>query len=163
MTKYRWLFVLIIGAMLVSASWGQSTGPKSLPSDAYQKWMQEDVAYILAPQERADFSTLKDDAEKDEFVRQFWLRRDPTVGTEENEFKEEHYRRIAYSNVHFAAKDAGWKSDRGRTYIVLGPPDDIAKGKTSMGVPWEQWSYRASPSNVRFEDRCSCGEFEQVK
>jgi GWxTD domain-containing protein len=151
--------------LLAVAAQSQKPGPEgkgALAPTVYQKWLDEDVTYIIAPEEKAKFVALKDDMERDEFVRQFWLKRDPTAGTEENEFKEEHYRRIAYSNVHFVEKGAGWKSDRGRVYISLGPPDEITAGKDANGVSWEQWNYKGSESKIRFEDRCACGELKVI-
>jgi len=97
---------------------------KGLPL-VYQKWLTEDVSWIIKPDDRVSFLRLSSDAERDDFARQFWLRRDPTPGTEENEFKEEHYRRLAYANQHFAHTISGWKTDRGRIYIVYEPPDRI--------------------------------------
>jgi GWxTD domain-containing protein len=153
--------VLVAGSLLA-----QSAAPNAkavqLPT-VYQKWPDEDVAYIIAPEEKAKFVAPKDDAERDEFVRQFWLRRDPTPNAEPNEFKQEHYRRIAYSNVHFAEKVAGWKTDRGRTYILQGPPDEITAGRNSMDASRELWLYNSSGTNVIFEDQCRCGEFVQMK
>lgn len=106
---------------------------------AWQKWVDEDVAYIIEPAEKKAFLSLRDDAERAKFVEQFWSRRDPTPGTEKNERKVEHYRRISYANERFKAPQApGWKSDRGRMYIRFGPPDEIeshpVQGK-------EQWLY----------------------
>ena len=83
------------------------------------------VAYIITDEERQAFKRLQTDEEREQFIEQFWLRRDPTPDTVENEFKEEHYRRIAYANEHFASGIPGWKTDRGRIYIVFGPPDEI--------------------------------------
>ena len=94
-------------------------------SSTYKKWLNEDVRYIITPEEMSAFKQLSNDEERDQFIEQFWLRRDPTPDTPENEFKEEHYRRIAYANEHFAAGIPGWRTDRGRIYIVWGPPDEI--------------------------------------
>ena len=93
----------------------------------YSKWLTQDVAYIISDQERAAFRQLATDEEREHFIEQFWLRRDPTPGTLANEFKEEHYRRIAYANQRFTTGSglAGWKTDRGRIYITYGPPDEI--------------------------------------
>ena len=91
----------------------------------YKKWLNEDVGYIITDEERASFKQANNDEEREQFIEQFWLRRDPTPDTEENEFKEEHYRRIAYANEHFASGIPGWKTDRGRIYITFGPPDEI--------------------------------------
>ena len=122
----------------------------------YKKWLNEDVVYIITDEEKTAFKRLQTDDEREQFIEQFWLRRDPTPDTEENEFKEEHYRRIAYANDHFASGIPGWKTDRGRIYIVYGPPDEIEShpsggtyerpmeeggGETST-YPFEQWRYR---------------------
>ena len=124
----------------------------------YQHWLHEDVAYIISDQERTAFQALTTDEEREHFIEQFWLRRDPTPGTPENEMREEHYRRIAYVNQHFSPGSGlpGWKTDRGRIYIVYGPPDEIEShptggtyrrpaeegGGTIDAVPFEQWRYR---------------------
>jgi len=136
----------------------------------YRKWLNEDVAYIITDAERAAFKNLTTNDELEQFIQQFWERRDPTPGTPENEFKEEHYRRIAYANAHFASQIAGWKTDRGRIYITFGPPDEIdshANGEATAdppNVPFEQWRYRfieGVGSNVilQFIDRERNGEY----
>ena len=91
----------------------------------WKKWLNEDVSYIITEEERKAFKQFATDEEREQFVEQFWLRRDPTPDTVENEYKEEHYRRIAYANEHYASGIPGWKSDRGRIYITFGPPDEI--------------------------------------
>jgi GWxTD domain-containing protein len=122
----------------------------------YKKWLTEDVAYIITDEERAAYKSLVTDAQHEAFIQDFWLKRDPTPGTAENEFKEEHYRRIAYANEHFASFVPGWKTDRGRIYIQFGPPDEIedhSKGGTyqrppeegggqTTTVPFQQWRYK---------------------
>ena len=95
-------------------------------SRVYKKWLNEDVVWIITDQERAAFKQLSNDEERDNFIEAFWQRRDPTPDTEENEYKEEHYRRIAYANEHYAAGIPGWKSDRGRIYIMYGPADEVS-------------------------------------
>ena len=111
----------------------------------FRRWLSEDVAYIITDDERAAFKRLQSDAERDHFVEQFWLRRDPTPGTVENEFKEEHYRRIAYANEHYASAVPGWKTDRGRIYITYGPPDEKESHASTTGAnssfASEQWLY----------------------
>src|SRR5438067_6117801 len=122
----------------------------------YRKWLNEDVAYIITDEERAAFKRLQTDEEREQFIEQFWLRRDPTPDTVENEFKEEHYRRIAYANEQFASGIPGWKTDRGRMYITFGPADEIEShpsggtyerppeegGGTTSTFPFETWRYR---------------------
>jgi GWxTD domain-containing protein len=144
---------------------------------SYRAWLDEDVRWIITDIERAVFERLSSDEERDWFVEQFWSRRDPTPDTAENEFKEEHYRRIAYSNVHFGAD--GWKSDRGRAYIVLGPPDEIEHPPPTTGrqpptkasppstSAEELWHYRflegiGSDVILRFVDSCKCGDYHLV-
>ena len=147
-------------------------------SGTYKKWLNEDVVYIITPEEKAAFKALSNDEERDQFIEQFWLRRDPTPDTPENEFKEEHYRRIAYANEHFAAGIPGWRTDRGRTYIIWGPPDQIDShpsggtyertmeeggGETST-FPFETWRYRylegvGQDVNLEFVDTCMCGDY----
>jgi GWxTD domain-containing protein len=94
-------------------------------SKVYKKWLDEDVRYIITDEEKTAFKQLSNDEERDNFIEAFWARRDPTPDTVENEYKEEHYARIAYANEHFAAGIPGWKSDRGRIYIMYGKPDEI--------------------------------------
>jgi len=109
----------------------------------YSKWLNEDVAYIITAEERADFKKLQTNDEREKFIEQFWLRRDPTPGTPENEFKEEHYRRIAYANQHFSSSIPGWKTDRGRIYIIYGPPDEIDDHSNETAkAPFQLWRYR---------------------
>src|SRR5258707_592327 len=82
----------------------------------FEKWLKEDVVYIITDEEKAAWKRLSTAEEREQFIEQFWLRRDPTPDTAENEYKEEHYRRIAYANEHYASGIPGWKTDRGRTY-----------------------------------------------
>jgi GWxTD domain-containing protein len=150
-------------------------------SKPYKKWLDEDVAYIITDEERAAFKQLSNDEERDNFIEAFWQRRDPTPDTEENEFKEEHYQRIAYANEHFAAGVPGWKTDRGRIYIVFGKADEVEShpsggsyerpmeeggGETST-FPFEQWRYRyiegiGQEVIIEFVDTCMCGEYHMT-
>jgi GWxTD domain-containing protein len=147
----------------------------------YRKWLNEDVAYIITDEERAAFKRLQTDEEREQFIEQFWLRRDPTPDTVENEFKEEHYRRIAYANEHYASGIPGWKTDRGRIYITYGPPDEIEAhpsggsyerppeeggGETST-YPFEQWRYRwiegvGTNIIIEFVDPTMSGEYHMT-
>src|ERR1700734_4090185 len=90
----------------------------------YKKWLNEDVAYIITDEERSAFKQANNDEEREQFIEQFWLRRDPSPDTEENEYREEHYRRIAYANDNFASGIPGWRTDRGMVYIKYGAPDE---------------------------------------
>ncbi len=147
----------------------------------YKKWLNEDVTYIITDEERQAFKRLNTDDEREQFIEQFWLRRDPTPDTEENEFKEEHYRRIAYANEHYASGIPGWKTDRGRIYITFGPPDEIEShpsggtydrpyeegGGTTSTYPFEQWRYRyidgiGSNIVIEFVDTTMSGEYHMT-
>jgi len=150
-------------------------------SKTYKKWLDEDVRWIITDQERSAFMQLSNDEERDQFIEAFWQRRDPTPDTEENEFKEEHYRRIAYANEHYAAGIPGWKTDRGHMYIVFGPADEIEShpsggtyerpmeeggGETST-FPFETWRYRylegiGQEVIIEFVDTCMCGNFHMT-
>jgi len=147
----------------------------------YKKWLDEDVVWIITDEERAVFKQLSNDEERDQFIEAFWQRRDPTPDTEENEYKEEHYQRIAYANEHFAAGIPGWKTDRGRIYIIYGKPDEIEShpsggtyerpmeeggGETST-FPFEDWRYRyiegiGQEIIIEFVDPCMCGEYHMT-
>jgi GWxTD domain-containing protein len=147
----------------------------------YKKWLDEDVVWIISDEERAAFKQLSNDEERDQFIEAFWQRRDPTPDTEENEYKEEHYQRIAYANEHFAAGIPGWKSDRGRIYIMYGKADEVEShpsggsyerpmeeggGETST-FPFEQWRYRylegiGQEVIIEFVDTCMCGDYHMT-
>jgi GWxTD domain-containing protein len=149
--------VILIGTAAVAmAAWrseppqgGSAAAPPQTDraeTSPYDKWLNQEVVYIIDDDERAAFQKLTADEERKKFIEQFWLRRDPTPGTTANEFKEEHYHRIAYSNERFwtASGRPGWQTDRGHMYIVYGPPDEI-ESHPSGGVdspPSEIWLYR---------------------
>ncbi len=145
---------------------------------SYRNWLDEDVRYIITPEEEQAFKLLGTDEERDAFIEQFWLRRDPTPDTEENEFREEHYRRIQYANEHYAAGIPGWRTDRGRMYIVWGPPDETENhagggsyqrdpsegGGSTSTVPFERWRYRylegiGNDIVIEFVDTCMCNDY----
>src|SRR6266404_448097 len=147
----------------------------------YKKWLNEEVVYIISDEERKAFRGLATDEERQQFIEQFWLRRDPTPDTEENEFREEHYRRIAYSNERFASGIPGWKTDRGRMYIAYGPPDEIEShpsggtyerpyeegGGSTSTYPFEKWRYRyiegiGNDVNIEFVDTTMSGEYRMT-
>jgi GWxTD domain-containing protein len=145
---------------------------------AYKTWLNQDVLWIISDEEAKAFKTLSNDEERDAFIEQFWLRRNPNPDSPENEFREEHYRRIAYANEHFAAGKPGWKTDRGHIYISFGKPDSIDShpsggsyqrpqdeggGETST-YPFETWHYRylegiGDNIDLEFVDTCQCGDY----
>jgi len=121
------------------------TAPLEQSSDLFLKgWLRQDVAYLASDAEKAAYLSLATDAERYAFIERFWQQRDPSPGTTKNEFRDQHYWRIAYANERFRAAEAGWKTDRGRIYITLGPPDQIEahpSGDDKSG-PFEIWIYR---------------------
>ena len=144
----------------------------------YRTWLNEDVIYIITPEERSAFLQLETNEEREQFIEQFWLRRSGNPDLPENDFKEEHYRRIAYANEHFASGIPGWKTDRGRIYIIWGKPDEIEShptggtydrpmeegGGSTTTYPWETWRYRyleGIQENVilEFVDPSGSGEY----
>jgi GWxTD domain-containing protein len=160
---------------LCARSQDQPAAPRSLRGwldptvkEEYKKWLREDVVYIITDEERADFKKLLDDKQRDDFVVAFWERRNPTPGAPDNKFKEEHYRRIAYANQHFAAGIPGWKTDRGRMYIMFGPPDRVEQHPASTGqFSYEIWRYqliKGIGEDVHFDfvDTCECGDYHMT-
>ena len=122
----------------------------------FKRWLDEDVRYIITPEERKAFVQMATDEERENFIESFWMRRDPTPGSTENEYKEEHYRRIAWANDRYASDTPGWRTERGRIYIAYGPPDEIEShpsggqyrppgeegGGFNSAYPFEIWRYR---------------------
>jgi GWxTD domain-containing protein len=158
----------------------QKSARQEINLDAYyEKWMKEDVLYIITPEEKKVFTDLTTDEEREKFIEQFWLRRDPDPRTPNNEFKEEHYRRIAYTNERYASGISGWRTDRGRIYIVFGPPTEIDAhpsggsysreiwegGGTTSVYPFERWRYRylegvGDDVEIEFVDKTLSGEYK---
>jgi GWxTD domain-containing protein len=144
----------------------------------YKTWLNDEVPYIISDDERKAFMNLSNDEERESFIENFWLRRNPNPDSPENEFREEHYRRIAYANEHFAAGKPGWKTDRGHIYIAYGAADSIDShpsggmyerpmeeggGETST-FPFEIWHYRylegiGENVDIEFVDTCQCGDY----
>lgn len=153
------------------------------PQELFDQWLNEDVVYIITNEERAAFKALRTNDERKKFMVQFWQRRDPTPDTVENEFKEEHYRRIGYADDHFMdSRLPGWKTDRGRIYIKYGPPDEIEShpsggtylrpdaegGDKVRTYPFELWRYRRIQDVgdnviIEFVDVKQNGEFHMTK
>jgi GWxTD domain-containing protein len=147
----------------------------------YKKWVDEDVRWIITDQEMQAFKHLGNDEERDQFIENFWLRRNPNPDSPENEFREEHYARIAYANEHFAAGKPGWRTDRGHIYIAFGKPDNIDShpsggsydrpmeegGGNTSTFPFEIWHYRyiegiGDNIDVEFVDTCMCGDYHMT-
>src|SRR5947208_4861712 len=145
---------------------------------AYKDWLEKDVAYIITDEERKAFKKLQTDDERERFIEEFWRRRDPDPDTNENEYREEYYERIAYANEHYASGIPGWKTDRGRIYIVYGKPDEIEShpsggayqresyegGGSTSTYPFERWFYRYLPGvgsgiEIEFVDPTGSGEY----
>ncbi|QMV17547.1 GWxTD domain-containing protein [Granulicella sp. 5B5] len=144
----------------------------------YKKWLDEDVRWIITDEEAKAFKSLSNDEERDQFIEQFWLRRNPNPDSPDNEYKDEHYARIAYANEHFAAGKPGWMTDRGHIYIAYGKPDSIDShpsggsydrpmeegGGNTSTFPFEVWHYRylagiGDNIDIEFVDTCMCGDY----
>jgi GWxTD domain-containing protein len=145
---------------------------------AYKDWLEKDVTYIITDEERKAFKKLETDDEREHFIEEFWRRRDPDPDTDENEYREEYYERIAYANEHFASGIPGWKTDRGRIYIMYGKPDELEThpsggaynresyegGGSTSTYPFERWFYRyiagvGSGVEIEFVDPTGSGEY----
>jgi len=150
-------------------------------SRALRRWIDEDVSYIISGEERTAWKRLTTDEERDSFIENFWLRRDPTPDTIDNEFKDSHYERIAYANEHYASGIPGWKTDRGRIYVMYGKPDEIEShpsggtydrpieegGGTTSTFPFEIWRYRyiegiGNEVLLEFVDPSMSGEYRMT-
>jgi GWxTD domain-containing protein len=147
----------------------------------YKKWVDEDVRWIITDQEMQAFKSLSNDEERDQFIEQFWLRRNPNPDSPENEYREEHYARIASANEHFAAGKPGWRTDRGHIYIAYGKADSIDShpsggsydrpmdegGGNTSTYPFEIWHYRylegiGDNIDIEFVDSCMCGDYHMT-
>jgi GWxTD domain-containing protein len=148
----------------------------SITDDFTSYWLEEDIRWIITDEERGVFKLLKNDEERNQFIEQFWFRRDPTPDTLENEYREEHYRRMVYANEQFASAIPGWKTDRGRIYVMYGPPDEVkaqsltvpssesADNRQTQSYPLEVWNYRylegiGQEVELQFVDTCRCGDY----
>jgi GWxTD domain-containing protein len=138
----------------------------------FKIWLEKHVLYIITPEEKKAALTLKTEAEQEKFVEDFWRRRDPQTETEVNEFKDEYYERIAYTNEHFSSGIPGWKTDRGKIYILYGKPDRTEKGRARFeeneNVLYERWFYRQIPATganieLTFIDPTETQEFRLTK
>jgi GWxTD domain-containing protein len=169
MMKFRpILAAAIVLAVLAPLPAIGGQAPKGLP-ERFRQWVDEEVVYIITAKERDVFFDLQTDRERDIFIEAFWKQRDPTPGTPRNEFREEHYSRLKYANDVYgrSASVPGWKTDRGRTYIVLGPPKTIESFSNVQNVyPIEIWSYLGDPAvglptafNVIFFKRNGIGDY----
>ncbi|CAN5505649.1 hypothetical protein BH10ACI3_BH10ACI3_19710 [soil metagenome] len=190
------LLAIIVAAICTVGVWAQPPD-KSKPSQdpnekvrnvkveankVYKKWLDNDVAYIITDEEKKAFKALATDEERENFIEQFWRRRDPNPDTEENEFREEYYERIAYANEHFASGIPGWKTDRGRVYIAWGKPDSIEShpsggaydrpsyegGGSTTTYPFETWFYRHLDNvgdglEIEFVDPTGTGEYRMAQ
>lgn len=151
---------------------------KSERNDAYDRWIKEDGSLIVTAEEQRAWEKLKTNEEREQFIQDIWRRRDPTPDTEENEYREAFYERIAYANEHFSSGKPGWMTDRGRIYIKFGKPDEIEAhpagtnydrpanegGRSTTSYPFEKWFYRyiagvGSGVEIEFVDATGSGEY----
>ncbi|MDH5384672.1 MAG: GWxTD domain-containing protein, partial [Candidatus Aminicenantes bacterium] len=130
--------------------------------DPESKDFYEYARLIMTKQEKDIFHLLADKESRMEFIQDFWAKRDPDPSTDENEFEEEFYRRIEFANKHFIEGIPGWKTDRGRIYIYLGPPDKVDQrpfinDPNVKGLIW--WSYYTHQLGLEFVDRTGDGRY----
>lgn len=144
----------------------------------YREWLNGPVSYIITPEERSAFLHLQTNEERENFIEAFWERRNPDPGSAENTYKEDYYERIAYANEHFTSGIPGWKTDRGRIYLIWGPPDDKESnpsggpyqrpaaegGGETTTYPFEDWTYHYLPGigeniTIEFVDPTGSGEY----
>lgn len=190
-------FALAIVVIALGAISGFAQDPKGTPTedvsnnarnykrelkDAYKKWINNDVSYIITKEEKKAFYALQTDEERENFIENFWRRRDPNPDTEENEYREEYYERIAYANEHFTSGIPGWKTDRGRIYIAWGKPDSVEThptggsydrpsyegGGSTTTYPFEVWFYRHLDNvgeglEIEFVDPTGTGEYRLAR
>jgi GWxTD domain-containing protein len=181
----RALFLASLLALAFGSVFAQRQDPRDNPrkvkpelKKVYKDWLEKDAAYIITDDERKAFKKLETDEEREQFIESFWRRRDPDPDTDENEYKEEYYERIAYANEKFASGIPGWKTDRGRIYITFGKPDEIEShpaggqyerpsyegGGSTSTYPFEIWFYRHIPGvgsgiEIEFVDPTGSGEY----
>jgi GWxTD domain-containing protein len=188
MNKHLLLAALLVlgGNAAVITAQPPTTDPASDPrkvrtesKDRYKRWVDEDAGPIITAEEREAFKRLRTDEERENFIESFWRRRDPNTDTEENEYREEYYERIAYANEHYTSGIPGWKTDRGRIYIKWGKPDSIESrpsggaydrpayegGGSTTTYPFEVWFYRnidgvGNGIEIEFVDRSGTGEYK---
>ncbi len=176
------LIVLAITCIAGISVWAQppdkQRNVKTEIKDAYKRWIDQDVAYVITPEEKKAWKKLITDEEREQFIENFWRRRDPDPDTEENEYREEFYERIAYANEHYTSGIPGWKTDRGRIYITFGKPDEIEShpsggnydrpsyegGGSTTTYPFEIWFYRHLDNvgegvEIEFVDPTGSGEY----
>lgn len=190
-------FALSLVVVALGAICGFAQDPKGTPTedvsnnarnykrelkDAYKKWINNDVSYIITKEEKKAFYALQTDEERENFIENFWRRRDPNPDTEENEYREEYYERIAYANEHFTSGIPGWKTDRGRIYIAWGKPDSVEThptggsydrpsyegGGSTTTYPFEVWFYRhldgvGDGLEIEFVDPTGTGEYRMAR
>ncbi len=157
----------------------QAMAPQNQLNGTYKKWVAEDVRWIISDQEKVAFAVLSSDEERDQFIQNFWQRRNPTPDSKVNPYRDAYYQRIAYANEHYAHGSVpGWKSDRGMIYIKFGKPDTVDShpaegqdarpaqegGGTTATYPFEIWHYRSLAGigdniDIEFVDTCRCGEY----
>jgi GWxTD domain-containing protein len=144
-----WQILFMPSLKLTGALALQTDSVKQLSDPFLKRWLLQDVVYLASDAEKASYLNLASDTERYEFIERFWQQRDPSPGTTANEFRDEHYRRINYANGRFSSAEPGWKTDRGRIYVTLGPPDQIESHPSGAGRigPFEIWRYRAVPGS----------------
>ncbi|HEY2933391.1 MAG TPA: GWxTD domain-containing protein [Acidobacteriota bacterium] len=173
------VLILFVGAIALPASVQEAPKKAKIEEESLKQWLNRDVTYIITSEERDIYKSLTTNEEREAFIEQFWLRRDPDPNTSINEFKEEHYRRLAYANDHYSTGMPGWKTDRGRIYILHGPPTGTEThgagetyyrprsegGGVTSTFAFETWYYRhidgvGDDIYIEFVDKSMSGHYQ---
>ncbi len=167
MKRYSPALILLAAAASVAFS-SYAASQTSPLSPRHKAWLEDEVAYIITPVERDVFQRLATDADRDALIEEFWRQRDPTPGTARNEFKDEHYRRVEFTDKTFGRglPFKGRKTERGRFYITLGPPVDVQRYQPIDAYPMELWTFQGNPAfgqaplfRVLFYQRGGAGDY----
>jgi GWxTD domain-containing protein len=185
-------FLILLSALVLAVNAGAQPKPKSAdPQDKPRKVQREpdkafkifhqEVEAIITPAELAAWNKLQTNEEREQFIQDFWRRRDPDPDTVENEYRETYFERMAYVNERFTSGKPGYKSDRGKIYLKYGKPDEIEShpsggsyqrahhegGGTTTTYPFEKWWYRNIPGHsdveLEFVDPTGTGEYRLAR
>ena len=169
------MLVLLILATFAVATTAQDVNANADDEEleaALKKWIRDYVRYIITDKEKGEWKNLADNKAKVAFIEMFWARRDPTPETPENEYRDDYLQRWGYVLENFSAGKPGWRTDRGRIYLMLGPPSSIQRnpmGRDATERPSEVWTYNSinnsklpASVDVSFVDFMGYGDYEIV-
>lgn len=139
-----------------------SKGPSRIELDPQSQQFLDYMSYIILPVERKIFLEMPPE-DRGEFIRDFWARRDPDPSTPENEYRTIFYNRLAIADQAYRVGKPGWKTDRGRIYILLGPPTNVItksmggnpqfRPKLMPEAPLEEGTVTEKPTEIWIYDQ----------